>query len=1063
MSGRKLWCVLTLMAFAILSLSGCGGSSATSSANKDGYKLSVSGKVEGGKSVLKTLFAPAPDLGTLTVINAQDGAQLGTGAIDANGAFSNVSITLPAAKSVLVFKAVLVAGSTYRTIVPIDLSSPPAAGITASNNINIAIGQDSTNIATTVSAMLGVTGVLGDTGATLNSVTKTYTDAAQQVINNGGQVLAYNTSGLSLTGSVSNASLLPALDAGALTVNDLNNIALGGDIQSAFIPVNKPIVNFTVTNKATGKGIRGLRTFALHVAKLVPETAGSNSYWENYISNGLPVTAMPANVARGTTSPVIAATNPTTDAQDLYSAAGVKLADGYKVIDHGDGSYTAVFGADITQNTNVPYSATATTRIGISVRSVAVPGGYAGPINPLTNTVQGTFTSQDTVNLIYDFIPSTGAALVDANGKRVFSRDIVTSAACEQCHFKTAFTVPNSGLSGHTGSRTDTKLCVMCHTGQVFNGDIEFVTFIHRIHLGEVMHEGGSFKVQPSTMSGTSTLMAYGEQTYPQDIRNCTTCHKGADVDNWKSKPSRKSCGSCHNNVDFAAHAGGQTSDQVCAGCHVGATAIKDVAVNHVGMTKPDAAFTGWNGTTTIRSNAGYMAVEGTIAAAEKITYDVNAVTAVATTDPTFVNPSIKFKLKTKNGSNVVFGDYSSTNGVRSIMPGFVGTPGIYFAFAVPQDGIAAPADFNATTSANIKNLYYTSIGKTGGSTPAVNGTFTGPDASGYYTATLTGVKIPTTATMLTGGIGYNYDYPNNQPLTQMNVSGVPAYDLATKIGGLIMAPPNVAKAATGYTARRAIVSNAKCNACHVQLGVKPQFHVGQRNDAPTCAFCHNTNRVNSGWSANAKDAIHALHAASKRVNKYSWEVSAGIKYWTVTFPGSNTSNRPTLKNCETCHLSGMYDFSNATYASTTLKKGGVDVTGPALSDRLLYTTVATGTTPATIQSILLGTEAVPGTYYSPFVTAGTAYGAGFSFTASTGAIVDAAATTLVISPISAACYSCHDTDLAKAHMVQFGGSIYEGRTAALAKKETCLVCHGTAQNISNTAVPTIKAVHRWW
>jgi OmcA/MtrC family decaheme c-type cytochrome len=294
----------------------------------------------------------------------------------------------------------------------------------------------------------------------------------------------------------------------------------------------------------------------------------------------------------------------------------------------------------------------------------------------------------------------------------------------------------------------------------------------------------------------------------------------------------------------------------------------------------------------------------------------------------------------------------------------------------------------------------------------------------------------------------------------------VPAYNLATKIGGLIMAPTNVAKVATNYTARRAIVSNAKCNACHVQLGVKPQFHVGQRNDAPTCAFCHNTNRVNSGWSANAKDAIHSLHAASKRVNKFSWEVSAGAKYWGVTFPGANTSNRPTLKNCEMCHLAGMYDFSNSAYtsATTTYRQGTTtNITGPALADRLLYTTVATGTIPADAQAIITGSETVPGTYYSPFVTPGAAYGAGFGFSTTTGAITPAADTTLVISPVTASCYSCHDTALAKAHMVQFGGSIYEARSSALAKKEQCLLCHGTAQNVSNVTVPTIKAIHRWW
>ncbi|HIJ81132.1 MAG TPA: hypothetical protein HPP76_05440, partial [Desulfuromonadales bacterium] len=94
------------------------------------------------------------------------------------------------------------------------------------------------------------------------------------------------------------------VDAGTFSVDDLKNIPLGGKIISASIPDKRPVVTFQVINKNTGQGITGLRTFALHIAKLVPENSGTNSYWENYISSGLPVTAMPALVARGTTSPV---------------------------------------------------------------------------------------------------------------------------------------------------------------------------------------------------------------------------------------------------------------------------------------------------------------------------------------------------------------------------------------------------------------------------------------------------------------------------------------------------------------------------------------------------------------------------------------------------------------------------------------------------------------------------------------------------------------------------------------------------------------------------------------
>jgi OmcA/MtrC family decaheme c-type cytochrome len=312
----------------------------------------------------------------------------------------------------------------------------------------------------------------------------------------------------------------------------------------------------------------------------------------------------------------------------------------------------------------------------------------------------------------------------------------------------------------------------------------------------------------------------------------------------------------------------------------------------------------------------------------------------------------------------------------------------------------------------------------------------------------MSNVIVPATAKLLTGGIGYSYGN-STRPLTQIDLSAYPfPYDAAhPNAGGLMTVVPNAWKAASTSSTRRPIVANALCNECHAKLGIAPTYHAGNRNDAPTCSFCHSVNRVNSGWAVNAKDVIHAIHAAGKRTNKFSWEVSAGAKYWGVTYPGY-------LRNCEQCHLPGTYDFSASASSSAV--------------PNLLWSTVATGVTPASISSIILGTETVPGTYYAPFLTAGADYGTGFSFASGTGVSTQATGPSLVISPISSACYSCHDTSAAKAHMQQNGGSIYESRTAtglgtANVRTETCLVCHGTAANTLNTTVPTIKAVHRWW
>ena len=69
--------------------------------------------------------------------------------------------------------------------------------------------------------------------------------------------------------------------------------------------------------------------------------------------------------------------------------------------------------------------------------------------------------------------------------------------------------------------------------------------------------------------------MTFSHTTYPQEIMNCQACHDGTasqDI-NWLTKPTRATCGSCHDDVNFATgqgHAAGpQPNDNSCARCHI--------------------------------------------------------------------------------------------------------------------------------------------------------------------------------------------------------------------------------------------------------------------------------------------------------------------------------------------------------------------------------------------------------------------------------------------------------------------------------------------------------------
>jgi OmcA/MtrC family decaheme c-type cytochrome len=384
--------------------------------------------------------------------------------------------------------------------------------------------------------------------------------------------------------------------------------------------------------------------------------------------------------------------------------------------------------------------------------------------------------------------------------------------------------------------------------------------------------------------------------------------------------------------------------------------------------------------------------------------------------------------------------------GQKEIWDGFMGAPSVYFVFAVPQDGITAPADFNGSVSAYLRCLWGGTATIPDPGFCTATGTLTGPDANGWYTATLTGAIIPANAAMLTGGLGYSYNVKTTLPLTQTNVDGYPATKSTVPVsatqppptgstelvagmpnatGGLIVVTPNVQKVATGYTGRRVIVDDKRCNACHQELGAftEEAFHGGQRNDGTTCSWCHTPNRTSSGWSADSTSFVHAIHAANRRTVKYNWHAaSADEGYWQIGYPGI-------LNKCEQCHVAGTYDFSASGSEAATANKQ--------------YRTVASGTSAfaASVSN-------------SPYVTVGTIYGAGFGYNATTGVTTVAAATTLVTSPTATACFACHDSEQATAHFEINGGSIYKQRSEALAKTETCLVCHGPGR------IADIKASH---
>ena len=663
------------------------------------------------------------------------------------------------------------------------------------------------------------------------------------------------------------------------------------------------------------------------------------------------------------------------DADGAYSTAA-------NLVYNEAGYYTFTFPIDIKDATKLPpgvtYDATLTHRVAIQLS--------------YTNKAGGTVR----VNPYFDFT-------IDANGNAVAvtdsskTRKVVDVSSCNQCHEKLAL---------HGGGRVDTQFCVLCHnpntTDEKTGNVVDFKIMVHKIHAGEHLLEwfGEDYTIQTGS---------FAEVGFPQDLRNCTKCHdntKAPQADNWKNVPSRAVCGACHAGIDFATGKGatiGNAEADVAASNPVGTT-----KTGHIGGAKADdsqcvlchdATTIPEYHKTTVASTHNPVVKDG-VASFE---YKISSVTINASKQLV-----VAFQVL-KNGTAVAFNTYAAGT---EPLTGYTGGPSFLVIYATGQDGIAAPSDWNSGHDGlTLKDAW---AGANGNSLSA-------PDAINTYTVTIVtnsrapanSLALPADAKLVTGIMAGSFTDATVTERSGM-LPGIPALVAAT--GNTPDGKPNVA--------RRVIFSETKCNNCHDRLGTAPNFHSGNYSIA-MCADCHTPIQGGStGWSASFRVWVHGIHGAEKRTVPFTWH--SALNYPAVGFPG-------VLKNCETCHLPGTYDFSASQYTTS-------------LVDNMLYVQAATGTSfDATRADVPKNADGTPA--YG--LVNGANYGTGYSSSGSrtTGGTLDVPATVgtnLVSSPIAAACTACHDDAAAISHIKTTGnGSFYSPRATAIATKEQCLFCHG--------------------
>lgn len=424
-------------------------------------------------------------------------------------------------------------------------------------------------------------------------------------------------------------------------------------------------------------------------------------------------------------------------------------------------------------------------------------------------------------NEVFTFVP--------AGGEPAVTREIVTTASCNSCH---------NELALHGGSRREAALCATCHTDQTIDpetgNNLDFKVMVHRLHSGAQL---------PSVAEGTpyqivgyrQNLFDFSYGIWPQDTRNCTTCHSGgADSDNFKTAPSTAACASCHDDVSVLTrenHAGGRSDDTKCASCH------------EPDGEEFDASITGSHLIPTHSSQIKGVNLE---------LLDVSGAPGEAAV--------VTFRIKDNSGSIIEPADMDSLSVTLA-------GPTTDYVERVTESIFRKPSETPPPVEEAGNGAYIYTMQH-----------IFPDDASGSYAVGLEGYVMESLSDL---------DAP-------VRVAGFnPVFYFALDGGQAL--------------ARRQVVDQANCNACHSELAL----HGSQRQNTEYCILCHNPTATDEArrpeeamppTSINFRVLIHSLHSGSEATNPLIVYGFGGREYdfSHVVFPGN-------LASCQTCHVAGTY------------------------------------------------------------------------------------------------------------------------------------------------------------
>ncbi len=539
-----------------------------------------------------------------------------------------------------------------------------------------------------------------------------------------------------------------------------------------------------------------------------------------------------------------------------------------RLVDNNDGTYRYTFASALTAYTGAPvFDVTKTHRLGIEIRNQA----------PVTG------------NGVFDFVPAGGAP--------TFTRLIVDNDTCNACH---------DVLNFHGGPRTDVTYCVACHNPSSIDGDtgntVDMKRLVHNIHsaragyqiigFGNVVHEWSDIK-------------------FPQDIRNCQTCHQESDTDtpqasNYRLVSNRAACGTCHYNdgnatngvndyaIENGVHPGGFTfsDDTQCADCH-----------------GPTGTVTGSNGR-LVQVPVAHEVREAT--AARAFEYQVVSITnagpgQIPTATIRVRNPTDPNYATNPNGTAYNIADPAGpfqTAGASLRLD--IGWNNVDLGNLDPNRTLPR----SATTGAPFAPIFIDFKNATGRTS----------DGTNTFTKAAT-VAIPT------GITGSGKAMLEGRP--QVSIGGV-LTSLRVTSAGLHFAITDPAP-----VDRRKVVNISKCNDCHNTLSIHGNSRTG---NTELCSTCHNPNAtdinrrvagsacvLNAGaddQTIDFKRMIHAIHGSG-----HDGSEREGVPFEVCGFGNSaflfEVGYPGRLKNCEGCHLANTYyPVDPARVLATTMDAG---------------------------------------------------------------------------------------------------------------------------------------------